>query len=218
MAIVITGANRGIGRALLDHYRSQGETVYGTCRGDLPEDDHWIALDVTRPGGFAHLAERLDSVPVDLLVCNAGVYLDRGMKLATEYPPEVWAQSFAVNVTGVFLTVQALLPNLQMADTAKIAILSSAMGSSERAPGKSYAYRASKAAVTNLARNLATDLEPLGIAVGVYHPGWVQTSMGGPDADLSVADSVAGLSARIDALSLATTGAALLYDGTPMPF
>jgi NAD(P)-dependent dehydrogenase (short-subunit alcohol dehydrogenase family) len=53
------------------------------------------------------------------------------------------------------------------------------MGSSERAPGGSYIYRASKAAATNLGRNLATDLAPRGIAVGIYHPGWVRTDMGG---------------------------------------
>ena len=219
MAIVITGANRGIGRGLRDHYRAKGKTVYGTTRGEIPEDDpHWITLDVTKATGFTHLSERLDSVPVDLLVCNAGVYLDKGMKLATDYSPEVWAKTFAVNVTGVFETVQALLPNLQMADAPKIAVISSLMGSSERAPGGSYVYRAAKAAVTNLARNLSTDLSALGIAVGVYHPGWVRTDMGGHGADIELDESVAGLTARFDALTLDTTGAALGYDGTPMSF
>ncbi len=218
MAILITGAARGIGKALRDHYVAEGQTVYGTARGDLPSQEHWLTLDMLDPSGFPQLAEKLDSVPIDLLVCNAGVYMDKGMKLATEYPAALWAETFAVNVTGVFLTVQALLPNLQMADAPRVAVITSSMGSSMQAPGHSYAYRASKAAATNLARNLAVDLEPIGIAVGAYHPGWVRSDMGGRNADISLAESVAGLTARFAALSLETTGEVLSHDGTPIPF
>lgn len=219
MAIVITGANRGIGRGLRDHYAGQGFEVYGTTRGEIPEDSpNWITLDVANPQAFGHLASQLDSVPIDLLICNAGVYLDKGMKLADGFPPDVWEQSFAVNVTGVFLTIQTLLPNLQMSPTPKIAIMSSLMAASSRAPGGSYAYRATKAAAINLARNLATDLAPLGIAVGAFHPGWVRTEMGGNTADISLDESVSGLATQFDKLSLTTTGATLNYDGSPLPF
>jgi NAD(P)-dependent dehydrogenase (short-subunit alcohol dehydrogenase family) len=92
------------------------------------------------------------------------------------------------------------------------------MGSSDRANGGSYIYRASKAAATNLGRNLATDLAPRGIAVGIYHPGWVRTDMGGSAADISLDESVSGLMARFDDLSLETTGAFLTWDGRPHPF
>jgi NAD(P)-dependent dehydrogenase (short-subunit alcohol dehydrogenase family) len=79
-------------------------------------------------------------------------------------------------------------------------------------------YRASKAAATNLARNLAAELAGRGIAVGAYHPGWVRNDMCGDAADIGVAESAAGLVARIDALSRATTGAAEDYRGEAMPF
>lgn len=227
MAIVITGSSRGIGRGLRDHYVKAGKEVWGTTRGEIPEDrllhgkdqaGGWVTLDVTEPAGVRHLAETLDSVPVDLLVCNAGAYPDKGMKLADGFPAEAWAEAFSVNVTAVFLCVQAMLPNLQMASAPKVAILSSSMGSSTRAPGGSYAYRASKAAATNLGRNLATDLEPLGIAVGIYHPGWVRTEMGGQQADIGISDSVDGLAARFAELNLETTGHVLGYDGKPVPY
>ncbi len=154
---------------------------------------------------------------MDLLICNAGVYLEKDDTLDDGYAPQLWADSFATNVTGVFLSVQALLPQLRAAK-GKIAIISSQMGSDTRAPGGSYIYRASKAAVLNLGRNLAVDLASDGIAVGIYHPGWVQTDMGGAGASITVAQSANGLVARFAHLSLATTGCFETYDGTPHPF
>ncbi|GFE51543.1 short-chain dehydrogenase [Roseobacter cerasinus] len=209
MTIVITGASRGIGAGLAQAYAARGYEVIGTTRGG----DHM--LDVADPASHDRFASGLGGRPVDLLVCNAGVYLDKGQMLEDGYPPAQWAQSFAVNVTGVFLSVQSLLPNLRAAKSAKIAIISSQMASSERAPGGSYIYRASKAAALNLGRNLATDLMPEGIAVGIYHPGWVQTDMGTAAAEITVAEAVAGLVARFDALELARTGVFETWDGRP---
>jgi len=217
MTVLITGANRGIGAALFAAYHSAGVDVQGTARH--PEDGGGLLrLDVTQPGAFADLAHALDGQAIDLLVCNSGVYLDKGANLADGYAPELWAQTFAVNVTGVFQTIQTLLPNLQMLDGAKIAIISSVMGSDAKAPGGSYIYRSSKAAVLNVGRNLAADLRGLGIAVGIYHPGWVQTDMGGGAADITAAESAAGLCKRFDALSVETTGCYETYDGTAIPF
>lgn len=217
MSVLITGANRGIGRALFDHYRDRDIPVIGTTRGEPPGAD-WRHLDMTDPASHRALAEGLDGFPIELLVCNAGVYLDKTETLASGYPPEMWAEGFAVNVTGVFLTIQNLLTDLQTAGTAKIAIISSQMASDTRAPGGSYIYRASKAAALNLGRNLATDLRHIGIAVGIYHPGWVRTDMGGASADISVAEAARGLAARFEALSLETTGCFETWDGRPHPF
>ncbi|MEP2533272.1 SDR family NAD(P)-dependent oxidoreductase [Shimia sp.] len=214
MHIVITGANRGIGQALDTTLRAKGHQVTGTSRKG-GEFEH---LDVTDPASQAALAKQLDTSPIDLLVCNAGVYLDKHENLAEGYAPEIWAQSFAVNVTGVFMTVQSLLPNLQLSAAPKIAIISSTMASQERAPGGAYIYRASKAAALNLGRNLATDLHHIGIAVGIYHPGWVRTDMGGSQADISVDEAATGLAARFDALSLDTTGCFENWDGRPHAF
>lgn len=211
MHALITGANRGIGAALSTQLRSAGHKVTGTSRagGDF------LPLDVRDAASQSAMAKALDAQPVDLLVCNAGVYLDKGQNLADGYPADMWADSFATNVTGVFLTVQSLLPNLQLSDTPKIAILSSQMASHTRAPGGSYIYRASKAAALNLGRNLATDLAHIGIAVGIYHPGWVKTDMGGAQADISLEESAAGLLTRFEALSLQTTGCFETWDGHP---
>ena len=220
MTILITGATRGIGLQLAHDYATAGEEVIGTARGtapDMPGVD-WQLLDVTDPASLGALANVLDARPIDLLVCNAGVYKDKHENLADGYPPQMWADTFAANVTGVFLTVQALLPNLQGAQAPKVAIISSRMGSDTLAPGGSYIYRASKAAALNLGRNLAADLRGLGIAVGIYHPGWVRTDMGGPQGDIDVDEAAAGLIARFAALSLESTGCFETWDGRGMPY
>ncbi len=214
MTIVITGASRGIGAALAAQYKAAGEEVIGTARGA----GVGAVLDVTDPASHAAFATTLKDRPLDLLICNAGVYLDKGDDLETGFGADLWTQSFAVNVTGVFLTVQSLLPNLRAASGAKIAIIASQMGSSTRAPGGSYIYRASKAAAINLGRNLAVDLKPEGIAVGIYHPGWVRTDMGGDQGEISVAESAQGLAQRIEALDLVQTGAFETWDGRAHPF
>lgn len=214
MTILITGANRGIGHALAAHYTKQNQAVVSTARRPGPGQ---LELDVTDRASHQRLAAGLNGKPIDLLICNAGVYLDKGHSLETGFGPEVWAEAFAANVTGVFLTIQSLLPNLRAAQ-GKVAIISSIMASSDRAPGGSYAYRASKAAALNLGRNLAKDLLSDGIAVGIYHPGWVRTEMGGSDADIDVDAAVSGLTERFGNLSVAQTGEFLSYDGQPLSF
>ncbi len=218
MSILITGANRGIGRALFDSYTGDAAEVIGTARGDKPSRGRWMPLDVTDPASHRALGERLRGEALDLLVCNAGIFPDRGQSLNTGYPAAMWAETFAVNVTGVFLTVQTLLANLRLAPAPRIAIVASQLGSQERAAGGSYIYRASKAAAVNLGRNLAAELKPEGIAVGIYHPGWVRTDMGGGGAAITPAEAAAGLKARFDELTVDTTGRFLTWDGSVHPF
>ena len=214
MHVLITGANRGIGAALAATYRANGADVTGTARNGSGD----AMLDVTDPNSHAALARAMDGRAIDLLVCNAGVYLDKGQSLADGYGADMWAQTFAANVTGVFLSIQSLLPSLRLSDRPKIAIISSQMASDTHAPGGSYIYRASKAAALNLGRNLAVDLKPAGIAVGIYHPGWVQTDMGGPSASITVDQAAGGLVQRFADLSLATTGCFETWDGQAHAF
>ena len=212
--ILITGANRGIGARLAELYTVTGDTVTATARSG----DGFAALDVTSPASVKALATAMSGETVDLLICNAGIYHDKGQSLEDGYPSDMWADTFATNVTGVFLTVQAFLPHLMRSEAPKIAIISSQMGSDTKAPGGSYIYRSSKAAALNLARNLATDLKGEGVAVGAYHPGWVRTDMGGDSGDIDVAQSAEGLIKEFDALSLATTGCFRTWDGRDHPY
>ena len=216
MRMLITGANRGIGAALFETAKARGDDVTGTTRSlDHPE---LVSLDVRDPDNCEALAQKLANDPIDILVCNAGVYLEKNQSPRVLKDTSLWEDTFATNVTGVYLTAMAFLPHLKRATSPKIAIISSQMGSSTRAGGNAFIYRASKAAALNLGRNLAVDLKPEGIAVGIYHPGWVRTDMGGSSASIGVQESADGLLRRFDALSLDTTGCFEMWNGDAMPF
>lgn len=207
MRALITGTSRGIGAALVDEGRARGHDVIGTTRSR-----DTLTLDVTDADAQARVADEIGAL--DLLVCNAGVFLDRNATLET-LTAEALNNSFAANVTGVFLTVQAQLRNLSKGG--RVAIIASQMGSSTQASGNSFAYRASKAAAINLGLSLAEALRDRGIAVAIYHPGWVRTDMGGNSAAISVETSASGLWDRFETLTLAHTGAFETYDGKPHP-
>lgn len=208
---LVTGASRGIGAALVDALTHRGTKVIGTSTSGA---GGLVPLDLREPEAIEAVIGGPND-PLDLLVCNAGVFHDKGMDI-DDYSAELWAETFAVNVTGTFLCIVAALPRLAAA-SGKIAIISSRMGSSESTSGGSYAYRASKAASANLARNLAMDLRPRGIAVGAYHPGWVRTDMGGTGADISPEEAARGLLDRFDALTLQTSGCFQTWDGRDLP-
>ena len=217
----IVGASRGIGREMARQARARGDRVIASVRTGAaaaelePMVDKVLTFDVTDEDSMQAAAGNIG--PVDLLVCNAGVYRGRGAMDAPDSGLDAWGDVLLTNVAGPFLAARAFLENVAAVE-GKIAIISSKMGSSAGAPGNAYLYRASKAAATNVACNLAAELRPRGIAVGSYHPGWVRTDMGGDAADISVEESASGLLARFEALSLATTGVFEDYAGETIPF
>jgi len=212
MTIVITGASKGIGQELAKQLAAVDKNIISFARSD-----GFKYLNLESAQSLNALKKEFLNIPIDLLVCNAGVFLDKNENLESGFDADLWSKTFFINVTSVFLLVQNLLPNLVTA-RGKIAIISSQMGSQNQATGGSYIYRASKAAVLNLGRNLASDLKSEGVPVGIYHPGWVKTDMGGSNADISVTESVRGLIHRFNDLSLENTGCFETWDGRSHPF
>jgi NAD(P)-dependent dehydrogenase (short-subunit alcohol dehydrogenase family) len=230
--ILVTGASRGIGLALTRHYASRGDTVIAAARAPKTSTGlsalvankagnskvEPIALEVTDEAQLKRLAETLAGRPIDIAICNAGIMSSRGGIEAAGHDAAEWQRVLMTNVAGVFLTARAVLPNLELANGGKLAVISSMMGSSRQATGDTLAYRVSKAAAANLGLNLSADLKSKGIAVGIYHPGWVSSDMGGSSAPVTPADSAAGLVDRIDRLSISTTGVFEDYRGQPYTF
>ena len=154
---------------------------------------------------------------MDLLVNNAGVIGPQTPDaLSMDY--EGFAHTLAVNTIAPLRVAHAVLPALRRWGGAKIVTVSSQMGMMAYAKSDRIAYRASKAAVNKVMQGLATDLMDDGIAVMVVHPGWVRTDMGGPEADISVDESVQGLMAVIDGLSLETSGTFRAWNGRTVPW
>ena len=233
--ILITGANRGIGLEMTTQALARGDTVIAACR--TPEnatalDDlaaaHGEALTIIRMEAREEASVQAAAAiagPIDLLVANAGTMNARGGLTDAGHTQDNIADSLMTNIAGVFFTARHFLANLKngAADRdagiiPRIAVMSSQMGSSERAGTSAPIYRATKAAATNLARSMALELAEDGIAVGAYHPGWVQTDMGGANATITAGPSAAGLLQRFDALSMATSGVFETYEGEPLPF
>ncbi|MBB5516573.1 NAD(P)-dependent dehydrogenase (short-subunit alcohol dehydrogenase family) [Rubricella aquisinus] len=219
---LITGANRGIGRALAELAHAEGHKVIAAMRDpatatDLPQGITRLKLDVTAQGDLDAMEHALASQPLDRLMCNAGLGFRKDRIGGDTGTIAEWQAVMAANVTGVFMTISAALPALRRANGAKISIISSQMGSSTLAAGGAYAYRASKAAALNIGMTLAADLKAEGIAVGIYHPGWVRTDMGGTRADLSAEESAVGLLSCLEALTLDQTGGFFNWDGRPHP-
>lgn len=219
MNVVITGGNRGIGLALAKHYEAQGATVYVTCRNSCDDLNTLGAkvlsgVDVAQPDTLAERLSELQGLKIDLLINNAGVL---GRESLDDWDPHTIDYQFRVNALGPLLITQVLLSS--MAKNSKIAMITSRMGSmSDNTSGGYYGYRMSKAALNAAGVSLANDLKPKGIAVGLFHPGFVQTEMVNGAGDIDADTSAKRLAARIDEMTLERTGEFVHSNGDVLPW
>lgn len=221
--ILITGGSRGIGRALVDHYKRDGWHVIATCRDPRTAEDlavdEVLPLEVTSEESIAGLCAAIGSRPLDVLWNNAGVYLDKGLDLnGTGF--DAWSETFAVNTIAPLRLSVALAENVAASAAKTIAFTSSRMGSIGDLGGaaNAYAYRSSKTALNMASALLANDLRPQGIRTVVLHPGWVQTDMGGAAADITPDVSAQGMKRVVDGLTDDQSGGFLNYDGHAWPW
>ncbi|MGR2740377.1 SDR family oxidoreductase [Billgrantia sp. Q4P2] len=217
--VLITGANRGIGLALARHYHDEGWQVIGVCRAASPELNEVAAqviegVDVTRADDVARLVEAVGGQRLDLLINNAGLLHDESLG-SLDF--DAIREQMEVNSYGPLRVTEALLDNLGAGS--KIANVSSRMGSiADNDSGGRYGYRASKAALNAFGKSLAMDLKPKGIAVAQLHPGYVQTRMVNFGGLISPEEAAAGIAARIEALTLETSGGFWHSNGEALPW
>lgn len=216
--LLIVGASRGIGLEFARQYAADGARVIGTHR--KPDDAarlralgvRPLALDVLDPEALAGLGRQLDGEALDLAVVNAGVYGPRTAGLAAPSPAEFDAV-MRTNVLAPMQLIALLGPQLAVT-RGKLAVVSSKMGSvSLMSNAGGWLYRASKAAVNSVLRSASFELGPQGVVCMAFHPGWVRTDMGGPQADLDVKDAVAGMRRVIAAANASHNGKFLNYTG-----
>ncbi len=224
-SVLITGANRGIGLELARQYAGLGWRVLACCRNPsganalagLGKNVEVLPLDVTDEAQIAALARRLDGQAIDILLNNAGIHGGEQSFGANE--PADWLRVFHVNCVAPLRLTEALVEHVARSDQRKVIAITSRMGSIGDHPGGGdYSYRSSKAALNMAMVSAAADLKPRGIAIGLLHPGWVKTDMGGQGAPVSREASATGIRQVIDALDLSRTGGFWDYQGKVLPW
>jgi len=228
--VLITGANRGLGLEFCRQYANFGWRVLACCRNVNQADElkqlatdfqsvYMHQLDVLNRKEIDSLAEEISGTSIDVLICNAGIYGDKRGEGFGNLDYEKWLKSMETNVLGVVKVAEAFFQNLKSSQHSIIAVLSSQMGSiSDNGSGGSLLYRSSKAALNATMKSLAIDLQNDDIGVMTFHPGWVKTDMGGPNALINVETSVTGMIEQINKFQISQTGHFLKYDGKKIPW
>jgi NAD(P)-dependent dehydrogenase (short-subunit alcohol dehydrogenase family) len=223
--VLVTGASRGLGFELARQYAADGWTVIGTVRD--PKDGAKLSAlgrgvqvhlaDVTDRNAVARLAKDLKGAPIDVLICNAGIYGPRGQALGeTDYA--AWEEVMRVNVLAPVAVVEALADNVAKSEQKQIVMMSSRLSCLSLFEGGDMIYRTSKTALNQVMRCLAMDLEKRGMTVISVSPGWVKTDMGGAGAPLTPEASIRGLRKVIGSLKRSDNGKFIHYDGTENPW
>lgn len=229
-SILITGANRGIGLELVRQYAAEDWRIFACCRypekakdlQDLVEmykDQISIhALDISQAGDITRLANELALEKIDILFNNAGVSGPQPQGFGS-IDSEAWLYAMRINTLAPFHMAVAFVNQVASSKRRIFAIMGTQLGSmTDNTSGGIYVYRSSKAAVHMVGKSLSLDLEPRGIITMLLHPGWVRTSMGGPDATLSAEESVRGLRRVLDQAKPSDNGKLISYNGRVLPW
>lgn len=221
--VLITGANRGLGLEFARQYAADGWHVIGTARKPAAADDlnalsvEVAQLDVADPDSIAALAASLEGRPIDMLINNAGIF-PRVNKIE-EIDFDAYSRTLEVNTVGPVRVTRALLPHLRMGDRKTVVNITSRLGSIElNNSGVFYGYRESKSALNMFTKTLALELKPEGFTCLTIHPGWVQTDMGGANANLTPEESISGMRATIEKLGTEDSGTYWSYAGEEVPW
>ena len=234
--VLITGANRGLGLEFSRQYLADGWHVIAACRDpgsaeslnditDAGSRLQIVRIDVADHGTIDSAAAEIGDRSIDVLINNAGLF---GPKVTGEND---WRQSFGhidygtwrdvmtVNTLGPLKMAETFVANVAASEQKKIITLSSQLGSiSDVGSEGLFAYRTSKAAVNMAMATLAQQLSPQGIIVALFCPGWCRTDMGGDEAPLEPADSVANMLELIAAFTLDDTGTFTHHSGKRLPW
>lgn len=204
--VLLIGASRGLGLALAQEYLGRGAHVVATVRGERRTALHDLAVDprleiehvdITDPVQVQQLHDRLAGRVFDLLFVNAGITNGR-YETPADVSAEVFTQVMITNALSPVRTVETL-QDLVRAD-GTIAVMSSGQGSiANNERGEFEVYRASKSALNQLMRSYAARHRNDSRTLLLTAPGWVRTELGGPDAALTIEESIPRLVDVVDA-------------------
>jgi len=222
--ILITGSNRGIGLELIKESLAKNFSVIGTFRNKnnarellkLKSNNlKLFEMDVVKEKSILNVSNNIDDT-IDYLICNAGINNGYGGIFDIDHSYEKMLEVLNVNVLGCILTIKHFTKNLSK--NAKIILISSIMSVQKHSGSNAVIYRASKAAVNNIMVSISQEFKSKYITVSSFHPGWVRTDMGGPNATLSAKESASSLIKSFENLTFEDTGKFFNYDGSEMNF
>ena len=225
--VVLTGANRGIGLEMARCFAEQGCEILAACRESSDALNSLVQeapvrvvqnIDVTSSDGANTLRDAardwLGDEQLHILVNNAGRLRVDSLQ-ALDF--EEMQRQFETNTLGPLRISAALLPLLGVGS--KIAMISSRMGSiADNSSGTNYGYRMSKCALNIASVNLAHDVQSRGVAVGIFHPGYVRTDMTSHNGNVDPRAAAAALVARIGELNLQNSGRFVHAQGELLPW
>ena len=221
--IMITGASRGLGLEFARQFYNEECRVIATCRS--PKDANELnaigdidvhALDVTDDKSITTLADKLRGENIDILINNAGVIGQRDGFGRIDY--DIWAETMDTNVFGPMRVAEAFRDNVMNSYKKQMIFITSRMGSITEAVPNAYVYRSSKAALNMAVKCLSAELGEQGLIAVLFHPGHVQTDMGGQAAPVTPQKSIEGMKNQIVALTHDDNGRFLSYDGRQIPW
>lgn len=226
MAVVaITGAGRGIGLELARQHAEQGDKVYAFLRDPEGSDAFNtivtqyqdlvtpIAMDVGLDASVTEAASHVKG-RVDILYNVAGIVGPIAPELE-QSDWTAWNDVLNILLMAPLRVMQALLPKMEAGS--KVMNFSSQLAASWWPYGGFYAYGAAKAGLNRMMRSVAIDLKDQGIVIGLIHPGYVQTDMGGPGAEITPEESAKGVCAVAQAWTIEESGEFKRWNGEAHP-
>ena len=227
--VLVTGANRGLGLGFVKNYLRKNVDVVSTTRDvkssrellalkeRFPENLEIFELDLLKESAGYTVANFLGDRPIDILIINAGVGSNNQYLQAVS--PKPWMEVLKVNLIAPLMVTQSIIDNVKKGSDKKIYFLSSQLGSiADNTSGGMYIYRSSKTGLNQVVKSLSVDLKPQGITVVSLHPGWVKTDMGGPNAPVSIDESIEGMMNVIETTNINDSGRFLNFDGKELPW
>ncbi|MDA4828546.1 beta-ketoacyl-ACP reductase [Kocuria rhizophila] len=174
--VLVTGGNRGIGRAIAEAFVAAGDNVVITSRsgGEGPEGAHTVAADVTDSASVDAAFKEVEATfgPVEVLVANAGITKDH---LLVRMKEADFQDVIDTNLTGAFRVVQRATKGFMRLKKGRVIFISSVVGYTG-APGQTN-YAASKAGLVGMARAITRELSSRGVTANVVAPGYIHTAM-----------------------------------------
>lgn len=180
MNVLVTGASRGIGKAIAEYLTEFGYTVYATSRkdADLAQYKHFCAADLSTKDGIEKLGKYITDNKIDVLVNNAGAYINSGIE---ECNFEEIQGLINLNLVVPMYLISKAAPYMKEKHSGRIINIGSISGIMGEANAS--LYSASKSGLVGGTKALALELAEYGITVNTINPGWVDTDMGNSSAE-----------------------------------